>query len=465
VEHGLAYPCFCTEEELRSLRERQESQKLTPGYYGEFALCRNLQAEEAIGKINAGSPYVVRLRSPGRLEKKVIFEDGIKGKIEMPENTADIVLLKTDGIPTYHFAHAVDDHLMRTTHVIRGDEWISSVPVHLQLFSVLGFKSPKYAHISPLMKEENDGIQSDSKPGGSREQKTRPNSHSAAGVKKRKLSKRKDPEAAVKYYAEQGFSAETVTEYLLTVANSGFEDWRRQNPLEPLENYPFALKKMSVSGALFDLDKLNDVGKTVISRRSAQEVTAGVLAWANQYDPEFFALLDRDREYAQSIFAIDRGGAKPRKDLAKYSDSRQFSAYFFDELWGGEYDWDEKISREKRADILRKYTEIYNPEDNREAWFAKIKELCPQLGFCPDVKQYKENPEGFAGHVGDLTTVIRVAVTGRRNTPDLCEIMRLLGKDRVNIRLAKAQNPYGQVSCPITAPAKVNKCKQLRIES
>ena len=366
VLQGLAYPCFCTPEDLDTIRGEQERRKLRTGYYGTFARCRSLTPEEALEKIRQGQAYVVRLRSPGSEEHRIRFDDMIKGSIEMPENDQDIVLLKSDGIPTYHFAHVVDDHLMRTTHVIRGDEWISSVPIHLQLFKMLGFKPPKYAHVSPLMKEDAGG--------------------------KRKLSKRKDPEAAVHFYAEQGYPADSVMEYLLTVANSNYEEWRQHNADVPRSAFPFNLKKMSVSGALFDLDKLNDVSKNVISAMDAQTVLNEILHWAEQYDQAFYARLNRDREYAQGIFAIDRGGNKPRKDLARWNEAPAYAAYFFDETFEGAGDLPENIMPTDATAILDAYAAVYDPSMDKQQWFAAIKELCPALGFCSEVKEYKKIP-------------------------------------------------------------------------
>ena len=412
VCQGLAYPCFCTPEELAETRARQEAGKQRTGYYGEYAGCRVLSPEEAAAKIEQGLPYVVRLRSPGDESRRVKFDDMIKGTIEMPENDQDIVLLKSDGIPTYHFAHAVDDHLMRTTHVIRGDEWIASVPIHLQLFRMLGFKPPKYAHISPIMKEDGGG--------------------------KRKLSKRKDPEAAVHYYAEQGYPADSVIEYLMTVASSDFEEWRRRNPESPRKDFSFNLKKMSASGALFDLDKLNDVSKNVISRMDADTVTNAVAQWARQYQPDFAQLLDRDTAYARGIFSIDRGGPKPRKDIAKWNDAPAYAAYFFDETFGGAGDLPDHISPQDAEAILQAYRTVYDPGQEKQEWFDTVKSICPQLGFCPEVKEYKKEPSAYKGHAGDVSTVLRLAVTGRSNTPDLCGIMRLLGKQRVMERLNSA---------------------------
>lgn len=412
VAQGLAYPCFCSEEQRQTAREQQEQNKDRTGYYGKYALCRNLTAEEALDRIQRGESYVVRLRSMGSEENRIKFDDMIKGTIEMPENDEDIVLLKSDGIPTYHFAHAVDDHLMRTTHVIRGDEWISSVPKHLQLFKTLGFKPPKFAHVSPIMVEDNGN--------------------------KRKLSKRKDPQAAMHFYAQQGYPADSVLEYLLTIANSDFEDWRRANPTADRKRFKFNLKKMSVSGALFDLDKLNDVSKNVIARMDAQAVEQQVEKWADEHDTAFAALLKQDKDYSIGIFSIDRGNAKPRKDIARWSDVPEYVSYFFEETYENALELPENIAAADAAAILTAYSKVYDANEDKQAWFDTVKSICADLGFSPDVKAYKADPTAFKGHVGDVSTVIRVAITGRRNTPDLCSIMQLLGKETVNNRLQTA---------------------------
>ena len=412
VEQGLAYPCFCSAEALEAAHAQQKEQKLRTGYYGRYAVCRDLPPEEALRRVRAGEPYVVRLRADGDESRRLRFDDLIKGTIEMPENDEDFVLLKSDGIPTYHFAHAIDDHLMHTTHVIRGDEWISSVPKHLQLFRLLGFRAPKYAHIAPIMVEENGS--------------------------KRKLSKRKDPQAATHYYAEQGYPADSVLEYLMTIASSDFEDWRRRCPQEPRERFPFNLKKMSVSGALFDLNKLNDVSKNVIARMEADTVTAQVLEWAKDYDAPFYERLTRDPAYTRAVFSIDRGGAKPRKDMAKWSDAPAYAAYFFDDTFTREDPLPEAIAPAEACAVLRAYAAQYTETDDRQQWFDAIKALCPALGFCPEVKEYKQHPEDFKGHAGDVSTLLRIAVTGRRNTPDLCSIFCLLGRERVLARIEDA---------------------------
>ena len=416
VSEGLAYPCFCSEDALTAQREKQEAENITKGYYGEWAVCRNLSFEEIEENIKAGKPYVLRLRSNGSLDKRITFDDMIKGKIEMPENNLDVVLLKTDGIPTYHFAHAVDDHLMRTTHVVRGDEWISSVPLHIQLFKACGFKVPKYAHIAPIMKEENGG--------------------------KRKLSKRKDPEAAVSYYNNEGYPMESVTEYLLTIANSNFEEWRKANSDAPISAFPFNLKKMSASGALFDLNKLTDISKNIISVMTADTVLEKALAWAKDFDEELYTLLDSDREFAKNIFSIDRGTAKPRKDIAKFSEIRNYVEYFYDDLFKFDADLGDRLTPDSAAEIIEAYLKVFDGSDDKDTWFAKVKELCEPLGYTPNVKEYKKNPESFKGHVGDVSTAIRLAITSRSNTPDLHAIIQLLGEDKVKERLNNALNTW-----------------------
>ena len=404
IRQGLAYPCFCTAEELAEVREIQESQKIRTGYHGEWAKHRNITLEETKALINEGKPFVIRLKSPGNEENKIVFEDTIKGKIEMPENDEDFVLLKSDGIPTYHFAHAVDDHLMHTTHVLRGDEWISSVPKHIQLFKLLGFKVPKYGHISPIMKLD--------------------------GGAKRKISKRKDPEAAVHFFAEQGYMSEAVINYLMTVASSDFEDWRRANPDTSYKEFKFNLKKMSVSGALFDENKLLDVSKTMVAKLNSAEVYSLLTHWAKEYDEEFFGILTADPEYSKSVLAIDRDVPKPRKDIAKWNEVKEYFSYMFDALFVPDFTLPENINSEDAKAFLTAYKNVYNPADDRQEWFQKIKDIAPTIGFAAETKEYKANPDNYKGHAGDLSSVLRVAVTGRRNTPDLCSIMQVLGKDK-----------------------------------
>ena len=412
IKEGLAYPCFCTAEELEAVRTKQEAEKVRPGYHGEYAIHRNITFEEAKALIDEGKPYVVRLKSPGSEENRIFFDDGIKGKIEMPENDEDIVLLKSDGIPTYHFAHAVDDHLMRTTHVIRGDEWISSVPKHIQLFRLLGFKPPKYCHVAPIMKLDNGA--------------------------KRKISKRKDPEAAVHYFAEEGYEANSVIEYLMTVASSEFEDWRRANPDESYKKFKFNLKKLSVSGALFDNDKLNDVSKNIVSKLNSAEAVEKLTAWAKTYDQEFYAVLTKDLDYTKSVFAIDRDCPKPRKDIAKWNEAKDYCAYFYNEYFAPEREYPENISKEDIKAFLSQYVNVYSENDTKEEWFGRIKSLCAPLGFAADTKEYKANKEAYKGSAGDLSTILRIAVTGRRNTPDLWNIMQVLGPCECKNRILDA---------------------------
>lgn len=411
VKQGLAYPCFCSADDLEALRQQQENDDIK-GYYGKYAKCRDLSYEQVKANIDAGMSWTLRLRSPGNVSKKCYFDDMIKGKIEMPENVIDVVLLKTDGIPTYHFAHVIDDHLMRTTHVIRGDEWIASVALHIQLFKVLGFKPVKYAHVAPLMKEENGN--------------------------KRKLSKRKDPELAVTYYEQEGFPAESVNEYMLTIMNSNFEDWRRTNKDADINSFPFNLKKMSVSGALFDLVKLTDVSKNVICTMAAQDVFDKSYEWAKEYNKQLAALYEKDKAYATAVLNIDRGNKKPRKDIAKWSDIMDYISYMYDETFEKNYELTGNATPQLAADALELYKDIVDVNDDKDTWFSKIKELCPQVGCTPNVKEYKQNPDAYRGHVGDVSTVIRVALTGRTNTPDLFAITALLGADRVRERIENA---------------------------
>ena len=415
IEQGKAYPCFCTPEEVDGIRKKQEEAKIRPGYYGIWAKCRHLTVEEMIEKIKNGENYIIRFKSPGREDRKIKHKDVIKGNVEFPENDQDIVIIKADGLPTYHFAHTVDDHLMGTTHVIRGDEWLSSVPLHLQLFHELGFKSPKYAHIAPIMKNDDGN--------------------------KRKLSKRKDPEAAVSYYEEEGIPKEAVKEYLLNIANSTFENWRRANPDKNIEEFELNLNKMSVSGALFDMVKLLDVGKTVISKFSAQKVYEESLKWAKRHDEELEKLLE-DKEYSLKVFGIERGNKKPRKDIAKWSDVKENIEYMYDELFYSkkqDYPYQVINNKEEIDKILTLYTEkYYSDEDDKQTWFDKIKELSGELGYAKEVKEFKANPGKYTAHVGDVSTVLRVSLTSRTNTPDMYEIMKILGKKRIVERFKKA---------------------------
>ena len=413
ISIGKAYPCFASSEELDEMRAKQEAAKVRPGYYGVWAKYRNLSIEEAAERIKAGDPYIVRFKSPGREDRKIKHKDVIKGNVDFPENDQDIVIIKADGLPTYHFAHAVDDHLMHTTHVIRSDEWLSSVPLHLQLFAEMGFKAPKYAHISPIMKNDNGN--------------------------KRKLSKRKDPEAAVSYYTELGIPSLAVKEYLLNIANSNFENWRKQNREADISEFDFELNKMSVSGALFDMVKLFDVSKIVISKYSAEEVYEAGLNWANTFDKELAQILQKDEEYTLRVLGIERGNEKPRKDIAKWSDLKDNIAYMYEEEFEkikANYELQKITDKEKIKEILNTYAEKYfNLNDDKQTWFDKLKDLAEEFGYAREVKEFKANPDKYEAHVGDVSTVIRIAVTGRTNTPDLYEIMQVLGKDTVIERL------------------------------
>ena len=413
IEQGKAYPCFCTPEDDEKRTKAQLDAKIRPGYYGAWAKCRNLTLEEMAEKIKNGDPYIVRFKSNGREDRKIQVSDGIKGKVTFPENDLDIVIIKSDGLPTYHFAHMVDDHLMRTTHVIRSDEWLSSVPLHVQLFKEAGFKAPKYCHISPIMKNDNGN--------------------------KRKLSKRKDPEAAVSYYDELGVPPDAVKEYLLNIANSTFENWRRQNKDANIEDFDFHLNKMSVSGALFDMVKLFDVAKIVISRYSAEKVYNDSYAWAKKYDEELVKLLE-NKDYALKVLGIERGNAKPRKDIAKWSDLKENISYMYNEEFDKitEFDFGKVTDKELANKISKLYSEKYfDINDDKQTWFDKMKDLAEEVGFAREVKEWKADPEKWPGHVGDISSVIRAKLTGRLNTPDLYEIIKVLGKDEVLRRLIK----------------------------
>lgn len=413
IEQEKAYPCFCTPEDDEKRTSAQLAAKVRPGYYGVWAKCRNLSLDEMAEKIKAGVPYIIRFKSPGREDRKIQVSDGIKGKVTFPENDLDIVIIKSDGLPTYHFAHMVDDHLMRTTHVIRSDEWLSSVPLHVQLFKEAGFKAPKYCHIAPIMKND--------------------------GGNKRKLSKRKDPEAAVSYYDELGVPPDAVKEYLLNIANSTFENWRRQNKEASINDFDFQLNKMSVSGALFDMVKLFDVAKIVISRYTAEKVYNDGLAWAEKYDHELKDLLS-NKEYALKVLGIERGNQKPRKDIAKWSDLKENISYMYPEEFDkiSNYDFGEVSNKIDTSKVVKLYAEkYYNENDDKQTWFDKMKDLAEEVGFAREVKEFKADPEKWPGHVGDISTIVRVALTGRQNTPDLYEIMKVLGKDEVIRRLSK----------------------------
>lgn len=412
IIEGKAYPCFCTKEENDKTREHQTVNKKRIGYYGKYAKCRNISASEAIEKIKNGEEYIIRIKSPGCFDKKIVIEDLIKGRIEMPENDIDIPIMKRDGLPTYHFAHLVDDHLMRTTHITRGDEWLASLPLHIQLFQMFGFKPLKYAHLSPISKNDNGAV--------------------------RKISKRKDPEAAMSYYHKEGIPSYAVMLYLATLMNSNFEEWYNQNKEKHYEEFKFEFKKMSKSCPLFDGDKLNNISKIYFSLLKADKIYDDACVYFEKYDKEFYDIFTRDRDFSVNLLNIEREVKKPRKDIASYKDIKKEFNYMYDELFTNvNYDWQKITSMSDIKEILDAYSEVYDENDDKEAWFNKCKELCDKLGYASDMKAYKENPDAYKGNVADLTTVIRVGLTGRSQTPDLYELLKLLGKDKVKERFNK----------------------------
>ena len=411
VAQGQAYPCFCTEEELAAMRETQEANKENTGYYGKYAIWRDRSMEDIQAQLDAGNPWVLRFRSTGSIEHQFKFDDLVKGKLTITENDIDHVLLKSDGIPTYHFAHAVDDHLMRTTHVVRGDEWLPTLPFHIQLFQALGFKLPKYVHIGPLMKMD--------------------------GTSKRKLSKRKDPELALTYYKAEGFPVAAVYEYIMTLLNSNFEDWRRANPDAPVDSFKFNPKKLNPAGSLFDYAKLVDVSKNVISRMSAEKVYSLLTEWAQEYDPDFGSKLAADPEFATRILAIGRGGKKPRKDLAVWKDAKEYMGFFYDGYLE-KPDFGTAFDKAVIADVLNRFLASFDIGDDANTWFEKVKTITNEIGFTTDMKAYKAAPSAFPGTVADVSTFIRLAVTGKTNSPDLYTVMQILGKDRTISRIQAA---------------------------
>jgi len=408
VSEGQAYPCFCTEDELTAMREKQEAMKVNFGYYGQFAMWRDRSIEDIQAQLDAGNPWVLRFRSTGSIENQFKFDDLVKGKLTITENDIDHVLLKSDGIPTYHFAHAVDDHLMRTTHVVRGDEWMATLPFHIQLFKALGFKLPKYVHIGPLMKMD--------------------------GTSKRKLSKRKDPELALTYYKAEGFPIAAVREYIMTILNSNFEDWRRANPDANIDDFKFSPKKLNPAGSLFDYAKLTDVSKNVISKMDAETVYGLLTEWAKEFDPDFGGKLASDPDFAKKILAIGRGGKKPRKDLAVWKDAKDYMGFFYDEYLEAPV-WNEKFSADTIKTALAKFLEKFDIADDSGVWFEKVKAITTEMGFTTDMKAYKASPDAFPGTVADISTFVRQAVTGKTNSPDLYTVMQILGYDRTVERI------------------------------
>ncbi len=411
VAEGKAYPCFCTEQELTSMRELQEANKETTGYYGKYAMWRDRSLADIQEKLASNSPWVLRFRSTGSIENQFKFDDLVKGKLTITENDVDHVLLKSDGIPTYHFAHAVDDHLMRTTHVVRGDEWLPTLPFHIQLFQALGFKLPKYVHIGPLMKMD--------------------------GNSKRKLSKRKDPELALTFYKAEGFPVEAVYEYIMTLLNSNYEDWRRANPDAEATTFKFSPKKLNPAGNLFDYAKLTDVSKNEIARMTAEKTYTLLTQWAMEFDAEFGALLQADPAFATAILAIGRGGKKPRKDLATWKEAKAYMGFFYDAYLQSPV-FDEKLPKQTVAQILTKFLDTFDYTDDSGTWFEKVKAITTEIGFTTDMKAYKAEPSAFPGTVADVSAVIRMAVTGKTNSPDLYSVMQILGYERTTARIRNA---------------------------
>lgn len=411
VEIGRAYPCFCSEEELEQIRNEQLAQNVTTGYYGKWAKYRDTSLEEIQKHLENNESFVLRFRSMGNPEVNFEIDDAIRGRLSIPENNQDVVILKANGIPTYHFAHVVDDHLMRVTHVVRGEEWLSTLPIHYELFKTLGWEHPVYCHTAHLMKID-EGV-------------------------KRKLSKRKDPELGLEYYMKLGYHPATVREYLMTILNSNFEEWRIANPDADIFDFQFSLEKMSNSGALFDLNKLNDISKNVMVKIPVQEIYDFLLAWAKQYKQEIVALLTEQKDSVLNLLAVGRDSDKPRKDLIYSEQIFEFISYFFDEYFKIEDSYPENINEEEAKKILKAYLETYNHSDDQTQWFDKIKEIATANGYAAKPKDYKKNPEMYKGHVGDVSTVIRIALIGRSNSPDIWEIQQIMGESKVRERIQK----------------------------
>ena len=412
IKRGLAYPCFCTEEDLEKTREYQTENKLLPGYYGEFAKCRSLTEEEIYENLKAGKPYVIRLKSQGNVEEKHVFHDQVKGDITVTENNQDVVILKSDGIPTYHFAHAIDDHFMRTTLVIRGEEWLSSLPIHIELFKVLGFKLPKYGHNCSIQKID--------------------------GETRRKLSKRKDPEASLTFYREQGYHPTAVRTYMMTLLNSNFEEWLLKCPDKPLDEFKYSIGKMGKSGALFDILKLNDISKTYMATLNEDDMYAFMKEWADEFGTETQKAYFADKEYLTKVLALCMGigGKKRRKDFVCAKQAVETISYFFDESFAPEYAY--RFDNATVKTVLEAFKAVYSVADDNSAWFEKVKGVASANGFATDMKAYKANPENYPGNVSDVAEMLRVAVTGLTNTPDLCTIMQILGEEKTLARLDKA---------------------------
>ncbi|MBR8839430.1 MAG: glutamate--tRNA ligase [Stigonema ocellatum SAG 48.90 = DSM 106950] len=410
IKREIAYPCFLSEEELNDIRIEQTRLKLRPGIYGTWARSRNFSLNQIKENFDAGKPMVVRLRSPGNLDNRISWNDGIRGELSMPENDLDVVLLKSDGIPTYHLAHIVDDHFMRTTDVIRADEWLPSVPLHLQLFNLMGWEPPRYAHISALQKEE--------------------------GSTRRKLSKRKDPEANVDYYDREGFPQQAVFDYLLNLANSNFEDWRKDHPDVAYSEFPIELKKINKAGALTDSVKLKSISKEIIAKMGIDELYENIILWAKKYDTKLAVQLEIDPNYAKQVLNIEREGERKSKRLESFSEVRALIEPFYNDsfLKDGSLPFPKSVSREDSQMILRQFMENYDTSDTAEQFFERIKAISEELEFSPSVKDYKKNPSAYKGHVGDVAAVIRVALFGTNKSPDIYEVAKTLGWDRIQKR-------------------------------
>ena len=412
VQQGKAYPSFATEEDLAKIREEQEAQKITNGYYGKWATDRNLTMEEIRTKLDAGEPWTLRLKSMGNPDEARSIADGIRGHVTIHPNNQDFVLLKTNGVPTYHFAHVVDDHFMRVTHVVRGEEWLATLPFHIELFETLGWEHPVYCHTAHLMKIDENGT-------------------------RRKLSKRKDPEMALSFYEEKGYFPQAVREYIMTLLNSDYEEWRLANPELPLEDFPVHLDKMATSGALFDMVKLEDVSKETLVRISEADIADFVIAWAQKYHQDIYDVLSPQRDDLVKLLAIGRDGKKPRKDLVNAEQIVQFTKYFFDAWFTQEDPMLEQIPAEEAVAILKDYLATYDQADDNEAWFNKIRTITEDRGYAVRPKDFKKNPDLYKGHVGDVSTVIRLAITGRRNSPDVWSIQQILGEEKTVARVEK----------------------------
>lgn len=410
VAQGKAYPSFATEEDLAKIREAQEAQKLNTGYYGKWATDRNLTLEEIEEKLAAGEEWTLRLRADGNPEETRAIPDGIRGHVTIHPNDQDFVLLKTNGVPTYHFAHVCDDHFMRVTHVVRGEEWLATLPFHIELFETLGWEHPVYCHTAHLMKIDEAGT-------------------------RRKLSKRKDPEMALSFYEEKGFFPEAVREYIMILLNSDYEEWRLANPDTPLEDFPVHLDKMATSGALFDMVKLEDVSKETLVRLDEATIADFVIAWAEKYQPDVASVIAPQRDDFVKLLAIGRDGKKPRKDLMNAEQIVQFTKYFFDEWFTQEDALPENIPAEEAAAILEDYLATYDHTDDNETWFGKIRTITEERGYAVRPKDYKKNPDAYKGHVGDVSTVVRLAITGRRNSPDIWAIQQVLGEEKTIARV------------------------------